>query len=248
MLMIICHIDFTSSLLSYIMKSSAKANMGLQKSEVRQIKWIASKFKTFQTKFPLSVSDFRMPSLRRTLLLAILASVVLVLALLHSWPTRSYTTVDVWQRPGQIVEKRREDRLPEPDHRLGNIPFHVRDNVARYGLFLSDESVFLRATVLQPNFPPFVCLQLTMQLVGTQWMCVWGREWRNKPALHPALVPTGVCSTFAHCLWGLWAGGNEEETGQRVQEFPKEVSSSLKHKFQIFCLEKQNNKQMSCYL
>lgn len=77
------------------------------------------------------VSGFRMRSLRKTVLLAILVSVVLVLALLHSWPTRAYTTVDVWQRPGQIVERHLEERLPEPDQQLGNIPFHVRDGVAR---------------------------------------------------------------------------------------------------------------------
>lgn len=72
-----------------------------------------------------------MRSLRKTVLLAVLASVVLVLALLHSWPTRAYTTVDVWKRPGLILERHLEERLPEPDHRLGNIPFHVRENVAR---------------------------------------------------------------------------------------------------------------------
>nr|XP_019942713.1 PREDICTED: beta-1,4 N-acetylgalactosaminyltransferase 1 isoform X3 [Paralichthys olivaceus] len=82
------------------------------------------------TEDPLSLTGsrqlgFRMRSLRKTVLLAILASIVLVLALLHSWPTRAYTTVDVWQRPGL------EERLPEPDHRLGNIPFRIRDSVAR---------------------------------------------------------------------------------------------------------------------
>nr|XP_020444564.1 beta-1,4 N-acetylgalactosaminyltransferase 1-like isoform X2 [Monopterus albus] len=68
-----------------------------------------------------------MRSLRKTLLLATLVSVVLVLALLHSWPTRVYTTVDVWQHPGPA--RQLEERLPEPDHRLDNIPFRVRDNV-----------------------------------------------------------------------------------------------------------------------
>uniref|UniRef100_A0A665VVM4 Beta-1,4 N-acetylgalactosaminyltransferase n=1 Tax=Echeneis naucrates TaxID=173247 RepID=A0A665VVM4_ECHNA len=71
-----------------------------------------------------------MRSLRKTVLLAILVSVVLVLALLHSWPTRANTTVDVWQRPGPIVERHLEERLPQPDHQLSNIPFHVRDSVA----------------------------------------------------------------------------------------------------------------------
>lgn len=72
-----------------------------------------------------------MRSVRKTVLLAILVSVVLVLALLHSWPTRAYTTVDVWQRPGPILEQHLEERLTELDHQLDNIPFHVRDNVAR---------------------------------------------------------------------------------------------------------------------
>lgn len=72
-----------------------------------------------------------MRSLRKTVLLAILASVVLVLALLHSWPTRAYTTVDVWQQPGLIVERHLEERFQEPDHHLSNIPYHVRDSVAR---------------------------------------------------------------------------------------------------------------------
>lgn len=74
-----------------------------------------------------------MRSLRKTVLLAILASVVLVLALLHSWPTRAYTTVDVRQRPGLTAERHLDERLPEPDRQLENIPYHVRDNVARYG-------------------------------------------------------------------------------------------------------------------
>lgn len=72
------------------------------------------------------------------MLLAILASVVLVLALLHSWPTRAYTTVDVGQRPGQMMEKHLEERLSEPDHRLSNISFHVRDSVARYECEIND--------------------------------------------------------------------------------------------------------------
>lgn len=74
-----------------------------------------------------------MRSLRKTLLLAILASVLLVLAILHSWPTRAYTTVDVGQRQGLEVEKHLLERLPEADHQMGNISFHVRDYVARYG-------------------------------------------------------------------------------------------------------------------
>lgn len=68
-----------------------------------------------------------MRSLRKTLLLAILASVLLVLALLHSWPTRAYTAVDVWQHQGHLQE-----RLPEADPGLSNISFHVREHVARY--------------------------------------------------------------------------------------------------------------------
>lgn len=65
------------------------------------------------------------------MLLAILVSVVLVLALLHSWPTRAYTTVDVWHRPGPILERHLEERLSEQDHQLDSIPFHVKDNVAK---------------------------------------------------------------------------------------------------------------------
>lgn len=181
----------------------------------------------------MCVSVFRMRSLRKTALLAILVSVVLVLALLHSWPTRAYTTVDVWQRPGPLVEKHLEERLTEPDHRLGNISFHVRDNVARYGSFFKPVNLFHfsnNRAQLKADFLPFICLQL----VGTQWMCMWGWEWRSKPALCPTLIPTGVSSPAAHCLWGLWAGGNQEETSQRVQEFQEEVSSlfgasSLQH-------------------
>lgn len=69
------------------------------------------------------------------MLLAVLASVLLVLAILHLWPTRVYTTVDVWQRQGLEVEKYLQERLPEADHRLSNISVHVRDYVARYGRF-----------------------------------------------------------------------------------------------------------------
>lgn len=76
-----------------------------------------------------------MRSLRKTLLLAVLVSVLLVLAILHSWPTRVYTTVDVWQRQGLEVVKHLQERLQGEDHRLSNISFHVRDHVARYGRF-----------------------------------------------------------------------------------------------------------------
>lgn len=74
-----------------------------------------------------------MRSLRKTLLLAVLVSVLLVLAILHSWPTRVYTTVDVWQRQGLEVVKHLQERLPGADRRLSNISFHLRDHVARYG-------------------------------------------------------------------------------------------------------------------
>ncbi|KAK1902144.1 Beta-14 N-acetylgalactosaminyltransferase 1 [Dissostichus eleginoides] len=98
-----------------------------------------------------------MRSLRKTVLLAILASVVLVLALIHSWPTRAYTTVDVWQRSGSILERHLEERLPEPDHRLGNIPFHVRDNVAsllaRNGCICEGESGGVNLPFAQLLFP-----------------------------------------------------------------------------------------------
>ncbi|KAF0035007.1 hypothetical protein F2P81_012765 [Scophthalmus maximus] len=95
--------------------------------------------------------------LRKTVLLAILASVVLVLALLHSWPTRAYTTVDVWQRPGPMVERRLGERLPEPDHQLDKIPFRVRDNVAsllaRNGCLCEGESGGVNLPFAQLLFP-----------------------------------------------------------------------------------------------
>uniref|UniRef100_A0AAQ6APZ7 Beta-1,4 N-acetylgalactosaminyltransferase n=1 Tax=Amphiprion ocellaris TaxID=80972 RepID=A0AAQ6APZ7_AMPOC len=98
-----------------------------------------------------------MRSLRKTVLLAILVSVVLVLALLHSWPTRTYTTVDVWQRPGPSVERHLEERLPELDHRLSNIPFHVRDSVAsllaRNGCICEGESGGVNLPFAQLLFP-----------------------------------------------------------------------------------------------
>ncbi|KAG7493716.1 beta-1,4 N-acetylgalactosaminyltransferase 1 [Solea senegalensis] len=87
-------------------------------------------FATTNSLLSLSVTGFRMRSVRKTVLLAILVSVVLVLALLHSWPTRTYTTVDVWQRPVPLLDRRLEERLSDVDRQLGNIPFHVRDNVA----------------------------------------------------------------------------------------------------------------------
>ncbi|XP_068598497.1 beta-1,4 N-acetylgalactosaminyltransferase 1 [Brachionichthys hirsutus] len=70
-----------------------------------------------------------MRSVRKTVLLVIFVSAVLLLALLHSWPTRAFTAVDVWQRQGPM-ERHLEERLPGPDHGLGSIPFHVRDRVA----------------------------------------------------------------------------------------------------------------------
>uniref|UniRef100_A0A668AUX5 Beta-1,4 N-acetylgalactosaminyltransferase n=1 Tax=Myripristis murdjan TaxID=586833 RepID=A0A668AUX5_9TELE len=98
-----------------------------------------------------------MRSLRKTVLLAILVSVVLVLALLHSWPTRAYTTVDVWQRPGPVVERHLEERLPEPDHRLGNIPYRLRESVAsllaRNGCVCEGESGGVNLPFAQLLFP-----------------------------------------------------------------------------------------------
>jgi len=70
-----------------------------------------------------------MRSLRKTVLLALVASVVLVLAVLHSWPTRVYSTVDVRYRPG--AERLLEERLPEPDPSASTIPYRVRESVAR---------------------------------------------------------------------------------------------------------------------
>lgn len=72
-----------------------------------------------------------MRSLRKTVLLALVASVVLVLAVLHSWPTRVYSTVDVRYRPGPGAERLLEERLPEPDPSASTIPYRVRESVAR---------------------------------------------------------------------------------------------------------------------
>ncbi|CAB1315020.1 unnamed protein product, partial [Coregonus sp. 'balchen'] len=93
-----------------------------------------------------------MRSLRKTVLLAIVASVVLVVALLHSWPTRAYTTVDVWQRPGPAVE-----RFPELDHRSANIPYRVKESVAgllaRNGCVCEGESGGMNLPFAQLLFP-----------------------------------------------------------------------------------------------
>ncbi|XP_067229021.1 beta-1,4 N-acetylgalactosaminyltransferase 1 isoform X1 [Chanodichthys erythropterus] len=72
-----------------------------------------------------------MRSLRKTVLLALVASVVLVLAVLHSWPTRVYSTVDVRYRLGPGAERLLEERLPEPDPSASTIPYRVRESVAR---------------------------------------------------------------------------------------------------------------------
>ncbi|XP_032406243.1 beta-1,4 N-acetylgalactosaminyltransferase 1-like isoform X2 [Xiphophorus hellerii] len=68
--------------------------------------------------------------LRKTVLLAILVSVVLVLVLLHSWSTCAYNTVDLWQRLGATKERHLEERLPEPDTRLSSVPFQIRKSVS----------------------------------------------------------------------------------------------------------------------
>ncbi|CDQ74705.1 unnamed protein product [Oncorhynchus mykiss] len=98
-----------------------------------------------------------MRSLRKTVLLAIVASVVLVMALLHSWPTRAYTTVDVWQRPGPAVERHLEERFPEPDHRSANIPYRVKESVAgllaRNGCACEGESGGMNLPFAQLLFP-----------------------------------------------------------------------------------------------
>ncbi|GAA6073214.1 beta-1,4 N-acetylgalactosaminyltransferase 1 isoform X1 [Tachysurus ichikawai] len=71
-----------------------------------------------------------MHSLLKTMLLVLVASVVLLMAVMHSWPTRAYSTVDLRQRPGSGVERLLEERLPDPDPSAGSIPYHVKDNVA----------------------------------------------------------------------------------------------------------------------
>ncbi|KAJ8403951.1 hypothetical protein AAFF_G00343010 [Aldrovandia affinis] len=72
----------------------------------------------------------RMLSLRKTVLLAIVASVLLVAALLRSWTPRAYTTVDVRQRPSPSAERLLEDRLQDSDHRYGSIPYRLKESVA----------------------------------------------------------------------------------------------------------------------
>uniref|UniRef100_A0A1A8GZ76 Beta-1,4 N-acetylgalactosaminyltransferase n=1 Tax=Nothobranchius korthausae TaxID=1143690 RepID=A0A1A8GZ76_9TELE len=98
-----------------------------------------------------------MRSLKKTVLLAILVSVVLVFALLHSWPTRAYSTVDVWQRLGPPGERLLEEKLPEPDHQLSSIPFRVRDGVAsllaRNGCVCEGESGGVNLPFAQLLFP-----------------------------------------------------------------------------------------------
>ncbi|XP_061894007.1 beta-1,4 N-acetylgalactosaminyltransferase 1 isoform X1 [Entelurus aequoreus] len=66
---------------------------------------------------------------RKTVFLAVLVSVLLVLTLIHTWTSsHAYTSVEVWQRP-ELLE-RHDDRVPDPDPVLRTIPFHVRDSVA----------------------------------------------------------------------------------------------------------------------
>uniref|UniRef100_A0A3Q3XSH2 Beta-1,4 N-acetylgalactosaminyltransferase n=1 Tax=Mola mola TaxID=94237 RepID=A0A3Q3XSH2_MOLML len=95
--------------------------------------------------------------LRKMVWLTILVSVVLVLTLLHSWPTRVYTTVDVWQRPGPLLEKHLGERLRGQDHQLENISFHVRDHVAsllaRNGCVCEGESGGVNLPFAQLLFP-----------------------------------------------------------------------------------------------
>ncbi|TSW75977.1 Beta-1,4 N-acetylgalactosaminyltransferase 1 [Bagarius yarrelli] len=71
-----------------------------------------------------------MHSLLKTVLLALIASVLLLMAVLHSWPTRTYSTVDLRQRSGSGVERLVEDRLPEPDPSVDSVPYRVKENVA----------------------------------------------------------------------------------------------------------------------
>ncbi|KAF7711978.1 hypothetical protein HF521_000989 [Silurus meridionalis] len=71
-----------------------------------------------------------MHSMLKTVLLALVASVVLLMAVLHSWPTRAYSTIDVRQRPGSGVERLLEERLPDPDPSAISIPYRVKENIA----------------------------------------------------------------------------------------------------------------------
>ncbi len=95
-------------------------------------KWIELHWMKFQQCcVSVCVVACSMRSLRKTVLLALVASVVLVLAVLHSWPTRVYSTVDVRYRPGPGAERLLEERLPEPDPSSNTIPYRVRESVAR---------------------------------------------------------------------------------------------------------------------
>lgn len=95
-----------------------------------------------------------MRSLRKTLLLAALASVLLVLAILHSWTPRASTAVDAWQRPGLDAERRLQKRIPDADPSLSNISFRVRARVARYGAPLSNNRGPTRGSDAFPTPPP----------------------------------------------------------------------------------------------
>lgn len=71
-----------------------------------------------------------MRSLRKTALLGIVASVLLVAALLRSWTPRAYTYVDVRQRPASEAERLLEERLADGEQRYADIPYRVKESVA----------------------------------------------------------------------------------------------------------------------
>ncbi|KPP57849.1 hypothetical protein Z043_124379, partial [Scleropages formosus] len=98
-----------------------------------------------------------MRSPRKAVLLVIVASVLLVAALLRSWTPRTYTTVDVRQRPGTEAEKLLEERLQDSDQRYAGIPFRLKESVAsllaRNGCVCESEGSSMNLPFTQLLFP-----------------------------------------------------------------------------------------------
>ncbi|XP_048856178.1 beta-1,4 N-acetylgalactosaminyltransferase 1 [Brienomyrus brachyistius] len=98
-----------------------------------------------------------MRSLRKTVLLGIVASVLLVAALLRSWTPRAYTYIDVRQRPASEAERLLEERLVDVDQRYADIPYRVKESVAgllaRNGCVCEGETRGVRLPFAQLLFP-----------------------------------------------------------------------------------------------
>ncbi|KAL4655527.1 beta-1,4 N-acetylgalactosaminyltransferase 1 [Arapaima gigas] len=98
-----------------------------------------------------------MRSLRKAVLLAIIVSVLLVAALFHSWTPRTYTTMDVRQRPGTEAERLLEERLQDSDQRYTDIPYHLKESVAgllaRNGCVCESEGSGMNLPFSQLLFP-----------------------------------------------------------------------------------------------